>query len=128
QQRPSSSSKVSTRGSSSREARSEVSAQPASNKRRRHAGAGTSGDAQEVTMTTTRYSKYEGTLDDLDMSDLMAMLQDRLLESGFNRDPWDPDPDYTPSMEELYQAIAEALFNQDLITDEQLQNAIDSDN
>lgn len=79
-------------------------------------------------MTTTRYSKYEGTLDDLDMSDLMAMLQDRLLESGFNRDPWDPDPDYTPSMEELYQAIAEALFNQDLITDEQLQNAIDSDN
>src|SRR5690606_18188297 len=54
--------------------------------------------------------------------------QDRLLESGFNRDPWDPDPDYTPSMEELYQAIAEALLNQDLITDEQLQNAIDSEN
>ena len=79
-------------------------------------------------MTTTRYSKYEATLDDLDMADLMGMLQDRLLESGFNRDPWDPDPDYTPSMEELYQAIAEALLNQDLIDDAQLQNAIDSEN
>ena len=79
-------------------------------------------------MPTTRYSKYEGTLDDLDMSDLMSMLQERLLESGFNRDPWDPDPDYTPSMEELYQAIAEALLNNDLIDDAKLQDAIDSEN
>ncbi|HET8986276.1 MAG TPA: VWA domain-containing protein [Trueperaceae bacterium] len=79
-------------------------------------------------MSTTRYSKYEATLDDLDMSELMGMLQDRLLESGFNRDPWDPDPDYTPSMEELYQAIAEALLKNDLIDDAQLQDAIDSEN
>ena len=79
-------------------------------------------------MPATRYSKYEGTLDDLDMSELMSMLQERLLESGFNRDPWDPDPDYTPTMEELYQAIAEALLTNDLIDDAKLQDAIDSEN
>lgn len=45
-------------------------------------------------MPTTRYSKYEATLDDLDMADLMKMIQDRLLESGFRRNPWDPDPNY----------------------------------
>ena len=62
-------------------------------------------------MPTTRYSKYEATLDDLDMADLMKMIQDRLLESGFQRNPWDPDPDYQQTMQDLYDAIAEALIN-----------------
>ena len=44
-------------------------------------------------MSATRYSKYEPTLDDLDMADLMKMIQDRLLESGFQRNPWGPRPE-----------------------------------
>ena len=78
-------------------------------------------------MPTIRYSKYEATLDDLDMADLMRMLQDRLLQSGFDRDPFDPDPDYKPSMQDLYEAITEALLDNDLISDELLQKAIESE-
>ncbi|HZJ09120.1 MAG TPA: VWA domain-containing protein, partial [Trueperaceae bacterium] len=78
-------------------------------------------------MPTTRYSKYEATLEDLDMSDLMRMLQDRLLQSGFDRDPFDPDPDYQPTMQELYEAITEALLDNDLISDELLQSAYDAE-
>ena len=78
-------------------------------------------------MATTRYSKYEGTLDDLDMADLMRMLQDRLLQSGFDRDPFDPDPDYQPSMQDLYEAITEALLDNDLISEELLQSAYEAE-
>src|SRR5690606_38106203 len=76
---------------------------------------------------TTRYSKYEATLEDLDMADLMRMLQDRPMQSGFDRDPFDPDPDYRPSMQDLYEAITEALLDNDLISDELLQKAIESE-
>jgi Ca-activated chloride channel homolog len=79
-------------------------------------------------MPTTRYSKYEPTLDDLDMSELMKMLKDRLLESGFGRNPWDPDPDYRQTMEDLYEAIAEALINDDLIPDDVLEAAMNAEN
>lgn len=79
-------------------------------------------------MPTTRYSKYEPTLDDLDMADLMKMIQDRLLESGFQRNPWDPDPDYQQTMQDLYDAIAEALINNDLVADDVLESAMDAEN
>jgi Ca-activated chloride channel family protein len=79
-------------------------------------------------MPTTRYSKYEATLDDLDTSELMKMLQNRLLESGFQRNPWDPDPDYQQTMQDLYEAIAEALVNNDLIPDDILEAAMNSEN
>lgn len=79
-------------------------------------------------MAVTRYSKYEATLDDLDMADLMNMIKDRLTESGFNRNPWDPDPDYQQTMQDLYDAIAEALINNDLVSDEMVENAMDADN
>lgn len=78
-------------------------------------------------MATVRYSKYESTLDDLDMADLMKMLQDRLLESGFNRNPWDPDPDYQQTLQDLYDAIAEALINNELVSDELVEAAMNSD-
>jgi len=78
-------------------------------------------------VATTRYSKYEPTLDDLDMADLMKMMQDRLLESGFGRNPWDPDPDYRQTMQDLYDAIAEALINNDLVSEETLEQAMNAD-
>lgn len=79
-------------------------------------------------MTTTRYSKYEATLDDLDMADLMKMLQERLLDSGFNRNPWDPDPDFRQSMQDLYDAIAEALVNNELVSEEMVEDAMNAEN
>lgn len=74
-------------------------------------------------MSATRYSKYEASLDDLDMAELMKMIQDRLLASGFERNPWDPDPDHGQTMQDLYNAIAEALVNNDLLKDDVLEQA-----
>jgi Ca-activated chloride channel homolog len=79
-------------------------------------------------MSTTRYSKYEATLDDLDMADLMKMLQDRLLESGFQRNPWDPDPNYQQTLQDLYDAIAEALINNDLVSEQLIEDAMNAEN
>ncbi len=78
-------------------------------------------------MSTTRYSKYEATLDDLDMADLMKMIQDRILASGFERNPWDPDPEQGQRMQDLYDAIAEALVNNDLLPEELLEQAMKAD-
>ena len=79
-------------------------------------------------MASIRYSKYEGGLDDLDMADLMKMLQDRLMQSGFDRNPYEPDPDYRPTMQDLYDAIAEALINNQLINENLIEQALDADN
>ncbi len=78
-------------------------------------------------MPTTRYSKYEATLDDLDMADLMKMIQDRLLESGFQRNPWDPDPNYQQTMQDLYDAIAEALINNELVNEQTIEEAMNAE-
>ena len=75
-------------------------------------------------MATRRYSKYEPTLDDLDMADLMNMIKDRLLESGFNQNPWDPDPNYQQSMQDLYNAIAEALIENELVSEQVIEEAM----
>jgi Ca-activated chloride channel family protein len=72
-----------------------------------------------------RYSKYEPGFDDLTASELMDMLEDFLLDSGFN-DPYnryDPDPDRQPSMEDLYDALLQALLEQDRIPEEWLREA-----
>src|SRR5690554_2432311 len=79
-------------------------------------------------MASIRYSKYEGGLDDLDMADLMKMLQDRLMQSGFDRNPYEPDPDYKPTMQDLYDAIAEALINNQLIDEKLIEQAMDAEN
>lgn len=78
-------------------------------------------------MPTTRFSRYEATLDDLDMADLMRMIQERLLSSGFERDPFAPDPDAGRTLQDLYEAIAEALLREGLIPDEVLRAALESD-
>jgi len=78
-------------------------------------------------VATVRYSKYEATLEDLEASDLMRMLADRLLQSGFDRDPFDPDPDWRPTMEDLYEAIAEALIDEDLVSEEMVRRAMEAE-
>ncbi|MDT3681579.1 MAG: VWA domain-containing protein [Truepera sp.] len=79
-------------------------------------------------MAVVRYSKYEGGLDDLDMADLMRMLQDRLMQSGFERNPYDPDPDYQQSLQELYEAIAQALIENALVSEDVVEAALNSEN
>ncbi|MDF1523980.1 MAG: VWA domain-containing protein [Trueperaceae bacterium] len=78
-------------------------------------------------MRAVRYSKYEATLDDLDTADLMEMIQDRLLASGFDRDPWAPDPDARPTLDDLYEAIAEALLQEGLVDDALLDAAMEAE-
>jgi Ca-activated chloride channel family protein len=77
-----------------------------------------------------RYSKYEPGFDDLSGADLMDMLQDFLLDSGFN-DPYnryDPDPNRSPTTEDLMDALLEALMNQDRIPEEWMQEARNAQN
>ena len=74
-----------------------------------------------------RYSRYEGTLDDLDATDLLRMLQDALLSSGFERDPWDPDPDARPTLDELERAIAEGLLREGWVDEALLDAAVEAD-
>ena len=78
-------------------------------------------------MPTVRYSRYEPTLEDLDTSELMRMLSDRLLQSGFDRDPFDPDPDWRPTMQDLYEAIAESLIQEDLISEDMIRRAMEAE-
>ena len=78
-------------------------------------------------MASTRFSRYEATLSDLDMAELMRRIQDRLLASGFERDPFAPDPDAGRTMRDLYEAIAEALLQADRIPDDVLASALEAD-
>jgi Ca-activated chloride channel family protein len=71
---------------------------------------------------TTRYSKYESTLDDLDSTDLMQMLQEALLGADRNS-PWDPNPDGRMDWDDLYEAILQALMERDLIPEDMLKEA-----
>jgi len=74
-----------------------------------------------------RYSRFEATLDDLDSAELMRMIQDRLLASGFERDPWDPDPDARATLDDLHEAIAEALLREGLVDESLLAAAMEAD-
>ncbi len=73
-------------------------------------------------MRTTRYSKYESTLDDIDSADLMQMLQDAFMGADRNS-PWDPDPDGRMTAEELYDAILQALMERDLVPEDLMREA-----
>ncbi|MCX7602025.1 MAG: VWA domain-containing protein, partial [Meiothermus sp.] len=72
-----------------------------------------------------RYSKYEPGFDDLSGADLMDMIQDFLMDSGFS-DPYNryqPDPSRAPTAEDLYDALLQALLEQDRIPEEWLREA-----
>jgi len=76
---------------------------------------------------TTRYSKFEGELDQLESSELMQMIQEALLGQGMN-DPYDPDPDARPSMDDLFDAILQALVDRGLVPEDMLQEAMNAEN
>ncbi len=73
-------------------------------------------------MKSTRYSKYESTLDDIDSGALMDMLKDALLGSDMNN-PFDPDPNGQQSLDELHDAIMQALMENGLIPEDMLKEA-----
>ena len=70
-----------------------------------------------------RYTKFTGDLfDEIDLQDLVSKLSELLLSSGFSS-PWgDPsDGNEDRSMEALRDAIMEALFSGDVLSDDALQ-------
>ncbi|WP_027882219.1 vWA domain-containing protein [Meiothermus rufus] len=72
-----------------------------------------------------RYSKYKPGFDDLSGAELMEMIQDFLMDSGFS-DPYNryqPDPSRTPTAEDLYDALLQALLEQGRIPEEWLREA-----
>jgi len=77
-------------------------------------------------MKYVKYSKYiANPFDDLSAEDLLQMLGDFLLDSGFYnqyQDGYEMDPERT--MERLHQALLEALRDQGKIPDELLQQML----
>ncbi|WP_293915383.1 VWA domain-containing protein [Deinococcus sp.] len=71
----------------------------------------------------TRYSKFEGELDELESGDLMQMIQEALLGQGLN-DRYDPDPNARPSMDDLFDAILNALAEKGMIPEDMLAEAM----
>jgi len=72
-----------------------------------------------------RYSQYQGGLEDLSPEEILSLLEDFLLDSGFS-DPFqrhDPDPDRQPSLEDLYDALLQALLKNDLVPEDWLREA-----
>ncbi len=78
-------------------------------------------------MKSTRYSRYESTLDDIDSASLMDMIKDAILGSGMNN-PYDPNPDGRQSMDELREAIMQALMERDLIPEDLMREAQNAQN
>lgn len=77
-----------------------------------------------------RYSKYEPGFDDLSGADLMDMIQDFLMDSGFS-DPYNryqPDPNRAPTAEDLFDALLQALLENDRIPEEWLEEARNAKN
>ncbi|GAA6747095.1 vWA domain-containing protein [Thermus brockianus] len=76
-------------------------------------------------MKAIRYSRYEGSLDELSPEEILSLLEDFLLDSGFS-DPfqrYDPDPNRTPTLEDLYDALLEALLKNELVPEDWLREA-----
>lgn len=76
-------------------------------------------------MKAIRYSRYEGSLEDLSPEEILSLLEDFLLDSGFS-DPfqrYDPDPERQPTLEDLYDALLEALLKNELVPEDWLREA-----
>lgn len=78
-------------------------------------------------MRTIRYSRYEGPAEEIELEELLQHLQELLLESGFNNDPWDPDPEAGREYADLLAAIAAALQAGGLVPQELISEALDAD-
>ncbi|MFN4070154.1 MAG: vWA domain-containing protein [Thermus caldifontis] len=76
-------------------------------------------------MRAIRYSRYEGGLEDLSPEEILSLLEDFLLDSGFS-DPfqrYDPDPNRNPTLEDLYDALLQALLKSELVPEDWLREA-----
>jgi Ca-activated chloride channel family protein len=74
-------------------------------------------------MKYVKYSKYVADpFDGLSAEDLLQMLQDFLLQSGFNSDYYNwYEMDSEPTMENLHRALLEAMQNQGMIPQDLLE-------
>ncbi|MFN8005550.1 MAG: VWA domain-containing protein [Terriglobia bacterium] len=77
-------------------------------------------------MKSIKYSKYQGfDLDSLSLEDLLHKLADYLLQSGFQSEYGSfGTEDGTHTLEGLFEAILDALFNQGILSDEQLERLL----
>jgi Ca-activated chloride channel family protein len=81
-------------------------------------------------MRITRYSRYTGQWwDGLDLEDLLGELGDSLLQSGFQHPSFDSleELDGDRDLQELFQAILQALAEQGRISPEALQDWLDGE-
>ena len=70
-------------------------------------------------MKRIRYSKYvPDPAGEMSMEDLLGALSDYLLQSGFDNYMYDPSFDQEQTLDELRQAIEQALMQGDLVSDE----------
>ena len=78
-------------------------------------------------MKSIKYSKYTGVdWDSLSLEELLNHLSDFLLQSGFFQDPYGRQPfDQDHNLQNLHDAILEALLNQDMLSDEMLEKLME---
>ncbi|MXZ34126.1 MAG: VWA domain-containing protein [Acidobacteria bacterium] len=78
-------------------------------------------------MKSIKYSKYTGVdWDSLSLEDLLNHLSDFLLRSGFFQDPYGRHPfDQDHNLQNLHDAILEALLNQDMLSEEMLEKLME---
>ena len=77
-------------------------------------------------MKFINYKKYQGDLlDSLDMENLLGRLADYFLQSGFPSDIYSSEYGNENSLDQLRQAILQALQDGDLFPPEKLQEMID---
>ncbi len=78
-------------------------------------------------MKNVKYSKYTGLdWDSLSLEELLDHLSDFLLQSGFFQDPYGQRPfDGDHNLQNLQDAILEALLDQDMLSDEMLEKLME---
>lgn len=78
-------------------------------------------------MKNVKYSKYTGTdWDSLSLEELLSHLSDYLLQSGFFQNPYGSHPsEQDHNLQNLHDAILEALLNQDMLSDELLEKLLE---
>ena len=78
-------------------------------------------------MKNVKYSKYTGLdWDSLSLEELLNHLSDFLLQSGFFQDPYGQAPfDRDHNLQNLHDAILEALLNQDMLSEEMLEKLME---
>ena len=78
-------------------------------------------------MKSIKYSKYTGMdWDSLSLEDLLNHLSDFLLQSGFFQDPYGRHPfDQDHNLQNLHDAILEALIDRDMLSEEMLEKLME---